>query len=93
MTPLSAMCVWCSTVRYSFRLIAVVQFQAHSQVPEAAEDWPSLSEIIDFRDRVRQRLIDLYNQFERGEQQLTRRVGRVLAMTFEHEQIHIEVCD
>lgn len=43
-----------------------------------------------FRDRVRQRLLDLYSSIEDGTTPFTRRTGRVLWMTFEHEAFHAE---
>lgn len=66
------------------------QCHAHSKVPESDDEWPQLEEILDFRDRVRQRLRDLYRKFDEGEKELTRRAARVLAMTLEHEQMHAE---
>jgi hypothetical protein len=65
--------------------------QPHSEVPVNDEDWPSLDEILSFRDRVRARLTRLYNDFESGKRVLTRTIGRVLWMTFEHETLHAEV--
>ncbi|RIA95254.1 C-type lectin protein [Glomus cerebriforme] len=55
----------------------------HSIVPDK---WPDLDSIVTFRDRVRQRLIDVYNNHKT----MTRSLGRVLWMTFEHEALHIE---
>lgn len=66
--------------------------QNHSEVPECDEDWPVLSQIIDYRDRVRQRLVKLYAELESGERLLTRRIGRTLMMILEHEGFHVEVC-
>ena len=42
-------------------------------VPEKDDEWPLLEEILDFRDRVRNRLRNLYKQFESGERDLTMR--------------------
>ncbi|CAE6423296.1 unnamed protein product [Rhizoctonia solani] len=66
------------------------QIHPHSEVPVNDEDWPSLEEILSFRDRVRARLIQLYDDFESGKRVLTRTIGRVLWMTFEHETLHAE---
>ncbi|CAE6446239.1 unnamed protein product [Rhizoctonia solani] len=66
------------------------QIHPHSEVPEKDEDWPSLKEILSFRDRVRARLMKLYDDFESGKRVLTRTIGRVLWMTFEHETFHAE---
>jgi hypothetical protein len=60
-------------------------------VPERDEDWPTLSEILSYRDRIRQRVINLYEEIESGKRPLTRRMGRTLMMTLEHEGFHIEV--
>jgi formylglycine-generating enzyme required for sulfatase activity len=65
----------------------------HSAVPEKDEEWPVLREILDFRDRVRARLLALYDDIDTGKRILSRRVGRILWMTFEHEAFHVEVSD
>ncbi|KAJ9122437.1 hypothetical protein QFC22_001862 [Naganishia vaughanmartiniae] len=62
----------------------------HSRVPEKDEEWPVLQEILDFRDRVRKRLFALYDDIDSGKQVLTRRMGRILWMTHEHEAFHVE---
>ncbi|KAG8771688.1 hypothetical protein FRC12_003469 [Ceratobasidium sp. 428] len=62
----------------------------HSEVPVNDEDWPSLHEILAFRDRVRARVLRLYDAFESGEKTTTRKAGRVLWMTLEHETSHAE---
>ncbi|KAA1478651.1 DUF323-domain-containing protein [Dentipellis sp. KUC8613] len=62
----------------------------HSEVPTRDEDWPSLAEIVAFRDRVRARLLALYADLESGRRALSRRMARTLVMTFEHEGFHIE---
>ena len=64
--------------------------QAHSEVPLEEADWPSLDEILGFRDRVRERLRGIYDAIASGEMALTRKTGRVLFMTFEHEAMHAE---
>ncbi|KAG8763227.1 hypothetical protein FRC11_005338, partial [Ceratobasidium sp. 423] len=66
------------------------QIHPHSEVPDKDEDWPSLEEILAFRDRVRARLMRLYDDFESGKRILTRTIGRVLWMTYEHETLHAE---
>uniref|UniRef100_A0A1D1YRC5 Meiotically up-regulated gene 158 protein n=1 Tax=Anthurium amnicola TaxID=1678845 RepID=A0A1D1YRC5_9ARAE len=55
----------------------------HSIVPD---NWPDLNSIVSFRDRVRQRLITVYNT----QKIISRSLGRVLWMTFEHEAMHNE---
>ncbi|KAF8629899.1 hypothetical protein AX15_003254 [Amanita polypyramis BW_CC] len=62
----------------------------HSEVPKNEEDWPALETILGFRDRVRARLIKLYNELETGRRPLTRNLARTLVMTLEHEGFHIE---
>ncbi|CAE6518671.1 unnamed protein product [Rhizoctonia solani] len=66
------------------------QIHPHSEVPDKDEDWPSLEEILAFRDRVRARLMQLYDDFESGKRILTRTIGRVFWMTYEHETSHAE---
>jgi L-histidine Nalpha-methyltransferase / hercynylcysteine S-oxide synthase len=65
--------------------------QNHSEVPERDEDWPSLSEVLDYRDRVRARLAEFYNDLESGKRICTRRIARTLVMILEHEGFHVEV--
>ncbi|PBK74139.1 hypothetical protein ARMSODRAFT_986213 [Armillaria solidipes] len=62
----------------------------HSEVPEVDEDWPSLETIMGFRDGVRARLAQLYEDIESGKQALTRNIARTLVMTLEHEGFHVE---
>ncbi|KAF6760178.1 DUF323 domain-containing protein [Ephemerocybe angulata] len=62
----------------------------HSEVPDKDEDWPSLDSILSFRDRVRQRLLNLYAELESGKHVLTRNIARTLVMTLEHEGFHVE---
>ncbi|KAJ4482382.1 DUF323 domain-containing protein [Lentinula aciculospora] len=66
------------------------QCHPHSEVPLKDEDWPSLSSILQFRSRVRSRLLKFYDDFQTGNLSLTRKMGRVLFMTFEHEAFHAE---
>ena len=65
--------------------------QNHSDVPEADGDWPTLDSIIEFRDRVRARLMRLYEDLRIGKRKLTRNIARTLVMTLEHEGWHVEV--
>jgi hypothetical protein len=65
--------------------------QDHSEIPQSDEDWPKLEVIIDFQCRVRQRLLQLYDNIHSGNITLTRKIGRVLQMTYEHEALHAEV--
>ncbi|KIJ65772.1 hypothetical protein HYDPIDRAFT_87355 [Hydnomerulius pinastri MD-312] len=62
----------------------------HSEVPEKDEDWPTLATILGFRDRVRARLLKLYEDYRTGARTLNRHVGRMLAATLEHEGWHVE---
>lgn len=62
----------------------------HSEVPQSKEGWPTLDSILDFKSRVRQRLVQLYEDIASGKKQLTRKIGRVLFMTLEHESFHAE---
>ncbi|KAF9109697.1 hypothetical protein BGX27_007303 [Mortierella sp. AM989] len=58
---------------------------SHSEVPET---WPEIESIVEFRDRVRERLFKILNDAETYP--MTRRLARVLFMTFEHEAMHLE---
>lgn len=62
----------------------------HSEVPDCEDEWPAIDEILAFRDRVRRRLHGIYQQLASGDMALSRHVGRVLFMTFEHEALHAE---
>ncbi|KAJ7755089.1 hypothetical protein B0H14DRAFT_2978755 [Mycena olivaceomarginata] len=65
-------------------------FKPHSEVPQKDEDWPSLVSILQFQARVRARLLKVYQEIDAGSRTMTRKVGRVLFMTFEHEAMHAE---
>ena len=65
--------------------------QRHSEVPDKDDDWPTLGSILAFRDRVRARLLRLYDDVAAGRRTLNRHVARMLAMTLEHEGWHVEV--
>ncbi|KAF9472134.1 hypothetical protein BDN70DRAFT_972430 [Pholiota conissans] len=62
----------------------------HSEVPTRDEDWPSLAEVLVFRDGVRDRLRALYADLDSGKRELTRNIARTLVMTHEHEGFHVE---
>lgn len=66
------------------------QCHPHSVVPTNDDDWPSLHSILAFQIRVRERLRKVYNDIAEGKISLTRKVARVLFMTFEHEGFHVE---
>ncbi|GLB42137.1 putative sulfatase-modifying factor enzyme 1 [Lyophyllum shimeji] len=62
----------------------------HSEVPEKDEDWPILDTIVAFRNRVRARLVQLYEDLQSGKRPFTRNIARTLVMTLEHEGFHVE---
>ena len=66
------------------------RIQPHSEVPKKKEDWPQLGTIVQFQSRVRARLLRLYDDILSGRRPLTRKIGRVLYMTLEHEGMHAE---
>lgn len=65
------------------------QIHPHSEVPQCEQDWPSLAQIVAFRDAVRARLRGIYDQSATGKK-LTRREARSLFMGYEHEAMHAE---
>ncbi|KAJ3558000.1 hypothetical protein NM688_g1170 [Phlebia brevispora] len=67
------------------------QCHPHSEVPQTEEDWPTLSNILAFQARVRERVLRLYDDLETGKLVLSRKIARVLFMTLEHEAFHAEV--
>lgn len=66
------------------------KIHAHSEVPAREEDWPSLDEILAFRDAVRQRLEGVYDEIAHNNGVVSRRTARTLFMTYEHEAMHAE---
>jgi hypothetical protein len=46
---------------------------------------------MEFQSRVRQRLLQVYNDIHSEKTTLTRKIGRVLQITYEHEAFHAEV--
>lgn len=57
---------------------------AHSEIPN---EWPLVDEILQYQDKVRARLIQLYAT---GESQILRDVGRGIWVGLEHEIMHLE---
>ncbi|KAL7419376.1 hypothetical protein Q5752_006214 [Cryptotrichosporon argae] len=66
------------------------QCHTHSEVPKTADEWPTLSEILAFRDRVRARVRRIYADVGAGRLTLSRSLGRHLFMGLEHEAMHAE---
>ena len=66
-------------------------YKSHSEVPEADEDWPTLQDILAYRDRIRDHLMQVYDDIDSGKRKLNRSLARVLQMTLEHEEFHTEV--
>lgn len=60
------------------------QCHAHSEVPK---EWPPVSQITEYQQRVRSRLRGLY---ENGREQIPRDVARAIWVGFEHEVMHME---
>lgn len=59
------------------------QCHAHSEIPDS---WPDLSELLDFRDAVRERLRRVYHSGAI----LDRKVARAVFTVYEHEAMHAE---
>jgi formylglycine-generating enzyme required for sulfatase activity len=60
------------------------QCHAHSETPT---DWPSVQAILEYQERVRQRVITLYTSGRPFKDQWA---GRTLWLAFEHEVMHLE---
>ncbi|KAK5163678.1 hypothetical protein LTR04_002346 [Oleoguttula sp. CCFEE 6159] len=60
------------------------QCHAHSEIPDS---WPPAGEILDFQDRVRGRVADIYAT---GADSTDLKVGRALWLAYEHEMMHLE---
>ncbi|KAH9908705.1 C-type lectin protein [Xylariomycetidae sp. FL2044] len=56
----------------------------HSEIPD---EWPPVESILDYQERVRSRLRDLYAD---GLKRIPRNVGRAIWVGFEHEIMHLE---
>jgi hypothetical protein len=63
---------------------------AHSVVPTRMEDWPLLPEIVEYRNRVRARLVRIYETRLANPAKTDRRLARTMAMVYEHEVMHLE---
>ncbi|ROT41789.1 hypothetical protein SODALDRAFT_225 [Sodiomyces alkalinus F11] len=60
------------------------QCHAHSEIPD---EWPPVSEITEYQQRVRPRLQGLYKD---GQDSVPRDVARAIWVGFEHEVMHME---
>lgn len=65
------------------------QIHPHSEVPDCEEAWPSLEEIVKFRDDVRARLRGIYDKIESGKAPSALEI-RSIFMAYEHEAMHAE---
>ncbi|KAG0143584.1 hypothetical protein CROQUDRAFT_48628 [Cronartium quercuum f. sp. fusiforme G11] len=71
------------------------QCHDHSKVPDREDEWPSLDQILKFRDSLRDRISNVYLSIGASESDgdpivLTRALARVLWMIYEHEAMHLE---
>ncbi|KAK7981934.1 hypothetical protein PG988_004172 [Apiospora saccharicola] len=57
---------------------------AHSEIPD---EWPPVEEILSYQERVRAKLIKIY---EDGQDSIPRDIGRAIWVGFEHEVMHME---
>ncbi|CAG8601947.1 3506_t:CDS:2, partial [Dentiscutata heterogama] len=56
--------------------------------PPVPDQWPKPSSILEYQNKVRQRLLSVYDTYK--DKPIPRSLGRVLWMTFEHEAMHLE---
>ncbi|KAI0150441.1 C-type lectin protein [Xylariaceae sp. FL1272] len=56
----------------------------HSEIPD---EWPEVDEILNYQDRVKERLLSLYAD---GAEHIRRDVARAIWLAFEHEVMHTE---
>lgn len=66
------------------------QCHAHSEVPQTEEDWPKVEEILAYREKVMDRLVNIYADFGSGKRTLNRHVARCIKMVQEHIDLHQE---
>lgn len=60
------------------------QCHAHSEIPD---EWPPLTEILQYQAAIRKRVEGIYAS---GQHKASRKVGRSLWISFEHEIMHLE---
>ena len=59
--------------------------------PEVPDRWPALEEVIAYRDRVRQAILDAADRVQdRAATRVMAREGRIFSMVIEHERMHQE---
>ncbi|GAA6059119.1 hypothetical protein JCM10212_003866 [Sporobolomyces blumeae] len=61
----------------------------HSEVPKDENAWPEFDEIVEYEERVRERVRKVYEE-RAAVGNWDRRLARVLMMVFEHEMMHFE---
>lgn len=62
----------------------------HSEVPVNQEDWPKVEQIVEYSNRVHSRLQEFIQDCATGKRHMTKRMARIIWMTFEHEAMHLE---
>ncbi|KAJ1030831.1 hypothetical protein NDA18_002061 [Ustilago nuda] len=68
----------------------VTHCNPHSEVPTCEEDWPTLDEILEYQQKVQSRVKQVYQDVARGDLVMNRRLARMLWMTLEHINLHLE---
>ncbi|GAC96727.1 hypothetical protein PHSY_004311 [Pseudozyma hubeiensis SY62] len=68
----------------------ITQCNPHSEVPTKPEDWPTLEEILAYQGAVQDRIRRIYEDVARGDLVMNRRLARMLWMTLEHVNLHLE---
>ncbi|SPO19840.1 related to TAD2 - tRNA-specific adenosine deaminase 2 [Ustilago trichophora] len=68
----------------------ITQCNPHSEVPTCEQDWPTLDEILKYQQTVQARVQQIYGDVERGDLVMNRRLARMLWMTLEHVNLHLE---
>lgn len=68
----------------------ITQVNPHSEVPTRKEDWPTLDEILEYQQAVQKRVQRIYTDVGRGDLVMNRRLARMLWMTLEHINLHLE---
>lgn len=66
------------------------QCNPHSEVPKRPEEWPTLDELLKYKEKVVQRVKDLYKDVFAGDRKLDRRFARLMWLTLEHQALHLE---
>jgi tRNA-specific adenosine deaminase 2 len=62
----------------------------HSEVPDKEDEWPTLAELLAYKNKVQERVKSIYHEIADGTRKLDRRAARLFWLTLEHKALHLE---